>query len=69
MSSQNTIRKVASAHFPTRWGNFEISGFEGEFGDGSARRLETAVALVMGEVRGEPPLVRVHSQCLTGDVF
>ncbi|MBV8477093.1 MAG: GTP cyclohydrolase II [Acidobacteria bacterium] len=69
MSSQNTIRKVASAHFPTRWGNFEILGFEGEFGDGSARRLETAVALVMGEVRGEPPLVRVHSQCLTGDVF
>jgi len=69
VSSQNTIRKVASAHFPTRWGNFEILGFEGEFGDGSARRLETAVALVMGEVRGEPPLVRVHSQCLTGDVF
>ena len=60
---------MASAHFPTRWGNFEILGFEGEFGDGSARRLETAVALVMGEVRGEPPLVRVHSQCLTGDVF
>jgi GTP cyclohydrolase II len=44
-------------------------GFEGEFGDSVPRRLETAVALVMGDVHSNPPLVRIHSQCLTGDVF
>ena len=41
-------------------------GFQGEFGEG---RKEEAVALVMGDVHGKPPLVRIHSQCLTGDVF
>jgi GTP cyclohydrolase II len=69
VSSQPTIRKLATAEFPTRWGKFQIMGFEGEFGDTTPRRLETAVALVMGEVYAKPPLVRVHSQCLTGDVF
>src|SRR5512140_3519753 len=33
------------------------------------RRTETAVALVIGDIHGKPPLVRIHSQCLTGDVF
>jgi GTP cyclohydrolase II len=33
------------------------------------RRKESAVALVMGDIHSVPPLVRVHSQCLTGDVF
>ncbi len=33
------------------------------------RRTETAVALVIGDIQGKPPLVRIHSQCLTGDVF
>ena len=62
-----SIRQVASADFPTRWGDFRIYGFEGELGaDG---RPETAVALVMGNVQTSPPLVRIHSQCLTGDVF
>jgi GTP cyclohydrolase II len=42
-------------------------GFEGVFGD--SKRNEEAVALVMGDVKREPPLVRIHSQCLTGDVF
>ncbi len=68
MVSSTTIRKLANADFPTRWGKFQIMGFEGEFG-ASPRRLETGVALVMGDVRAKPPLVRVHSQCLTGDVF
>jgi len=69
VSSQGTIRKLATAAFPTRWGGFQIMGFEGEFGDSVPRRLETAVALVMGDVQSKPPLVRIHSQCLTGDVF
>jgi GTP cyclohydrolase II len=64
-----TVQQVASADFPTRWGKFRIYGFRGEFGDDGNRRLEEAVALVMGDVRSTPPLVRIHSQCLTGDVF
>jgi GTP cyclohydrolase II len=63
----SSIRQLASADFPTRWGKFRILGFEGEFGDD--RRTETAVALVMGDIQSAPPLVRIHSQCLTGDVF
>ena len=64
------VRKLAEADFPTRWGQFRILGFEGHFpnGDGERRR-ETAVALVMGDIQSKPPLVRIHSQCLTGDVF
>jgi GTP cyclohydrolase II len=69
VSSQSNIRKVATADFPTRWGKFQILGFEGEFGNGSVRRQETAVALIMGDLGAKPPLVRIHSQCLTGDVF
>jgi GTP cyclohydrolase II len=74
-----SVRKLADADFPTRWGQFRIMGFEGvvsapEPCNGAipapANRVESAVALVMGNVTGaEPPIVRIHSQCLTGDVF
>jgi GTP cyclohydrolase II len=66
-----SVRQVASADFPTRWGTFRIFGFEGESAASSkdAARKEEAVALVMGDVHSAPPLVRIHSQCLTGDVF
>jgi GTP cyclohydrolase II len=60
---------VATADFPTRWGQFRILGFEGVFGEGDERHTEGAVALVMGDISGAPLLVRIHSQCLTGDVF
>jgi GTP cyclohydrolase II len=63
------IRQLASADFPTRWGKFRIHGFRGEFGTGMQKREEEAVALVMGDIHASPPLVRIHSQCLTGDVF
>jgi len=69
VTSSSTIRQLASADFPTRWGNFRIHGFEANFGNGSDRAKEGAVALVMGDVVSTPPLVRIHSQCLTGDVF
>lgn len=63
----NAIQQLASADFPTRWGKFRIHGFRAESAaDGD---VEEAVALVMGDVHSVPPLVRVHSQCLTGDVF
>lgn len=65
----STVRKVATADFPTRWGKFQILGFEGQFTAGEMSRQETAVALVMGDIHSGAPLVRIHSQCLTGDVF
>jgi GTP cyclohydrolase II len=65
----SSIRKVAAADFPTRWGKFQILGFEGQFSGDAGPREESAVALVMGDIRSNPPLVRIHSQCLTGDVF
>jgi GTP cyclohydrolase II len=70
--STHTIRQLASADFPTRWGTFRIHAFRAEFGPGAEHkkdRVEEAVALVMGDIHSAPPLVRVHSQCLTGDVF
>jgi GTP cyclohydrolase II len=82
VNSAYNLRKVAEADFPTQWGHFRIMGFEGQPQGGAERRLETAVALVMGDLHpneakpaslgtpySEPPLVRIHSQCLTGDVF
>ncbi len=63
--SSQTVQQIASADFPTRWGKFRIYGFRAVFNG----RSEEAVALVMGDVHSSPPLVRVHSQCLTGDVF
>ncbi len=62
------VRQVASADFPTRWGHFLIHGFTTDSGNHAAK-TEEAVALVMGDVQSGSPLVRIHSQCLTGDVF
>ncbi len=68
------MKRIAEADFPTRWGAFRILGFEGiraeaQPGCEPARTVEGLVALVMGDVHSAPPLVRIHSQCLTGDVF
>ena len=58
------LKKVARASLPTRFGEFEIFGFEEE-ADG-----EQAMALVKGDFEGEcAPLVRIHSQCFTGDTL
>jgi GTP cyclohydrolase II len=62
-------KKSAEADFPTEFGHFRILGFEGNRRDAETGRAEAAVALVMGDIHSEPPLVRIHSQCLTGDVF
>ena len=69
MSNLNSVRQLASADFPTRWGKFRIYGFAGPSSNGADGAREEAVALVMGDLTSKPPLVRVHSQCLTGDVF
>ena len=61
-----TLRRVASAQIPTRWGVFQTIGFERETSNGN----ETALAIVLGDpgVDGAP-LVRLHSQCFTGEVL
>jgi GTP cyclohydrolase II len=60
------VEKVAEADFPSRYGHFRICGFR--MANGPAP--ETAVVLVKGKPQpGKVPLVRIHSQCLTGDVF
>jgi GTP cyclohydrolase II len=63
------VQQLASADFPTRWGRFRIYGFRADAPSNGDPKSEEAVALVMGDVKSTPPLVRVHSQCLTGDVF
>jgi GTP cyclohydrolase II len=82
-----SVKKIAEADFPTRWGAFRILGFEGVLdaprpcaevaasANGASAyeikssEVEGLVALVMGDIHSAPPLVRIHSQCLTGDVF
>jgi len=58
------IRLVSSAKLPTEYGDFTIHAFEHSLG------VETHVALVRGDVgTGENVLTRVHSSCVTGDIF
>jgi 3,4-dihydroxy 2-butanone 4-phosphate synthase/GTP cyclohydrolase II len=62
--SESLVRRMSEAVIPTEFGDFRAIGFESEV-DGTQH-----VALVMGEVAaGDGVLVRVHSECLTGDVF
>jgi GTP cyclohydrolase II len=68
------VEKIAEADLPTRWGNFRILGFEGHLSPDATpgpmgKLVEEVVALIYGNVYAESPIVRVHSQCLTGDVF
>jgi 3,4-dihydroxy 2-butanone 4-phosphate synthase/GTP cyclohydrolase II len=62
---ETLVRELAAARLPTRWGPFEMRTFE-SLPDG----LEH-VALVRGDIgdNGQPVLVRVHSECATGDIF
>ena len=63
LRNEKLIERVADANLPTKFGNFRVVGYkvQGE--------LEEHFALVSGDVTGpEPSLVRVHSQCLTGDL-
>ena len=59
-----TVERIATASLPTVWGDFQISGYR------SLVSEEEYVVLYKGQmVRDIPTLVRIHSQCLTGDVF
>ena len=58
------MQRVAEANLPTEWGEFQIAGYRSLTSD------EEFVTLYKGELRPNvPTLVRIHSQCLTGDVF
>jgi GTP cyclohydrolase II len=62
--NSSPLRAVAQAELPTRYGRFTIYGFKGR------GPMEEAMALVRGKLNGKvAPLVRVHSQCLTGDAL
>src|SRR6186713_2128811 len=64
MRTEALVRRVATAALPTDHGEFRVSAFE------SGLDKETHVALVKGDIGdGENVMVRVHSRCLTGDVF
>src|SRR6201993_3873651 len=62
------FRRVACTRLPTKWGIFQAIGFQWEVCNGT-RRVETAVALLWGDMTGNAPLLRIHSQCLTGDAL
>src|SRR3989449_9780841 len=59
-----SVERVAEAKLPTEWGDFQIAGYR------SLTSTEEFVVLYKGELRPDvAALVRIHSQCLTGDVF
>jgi 3,4-dihydroxy 2-butanone 4-phosphate synthase / GTP cyclohydrolase II len=64
LGSETLVRRTAEAALPTRFGQFRVVTFENDV-DGREH-----LALVMGEIKADrPTLVRVHSECLTGDIF
>jgi 3,4-dihydroxy 2-butanone 4-phosphate synthase/GTP cyclohydrolase II len=66
MAREKLVERVASAKLPTAYGEFTVHGYRARFANTEAEH----VALTMGDVTdGKPVLVRVHSECLTGDIF
>jgi len=65
----STLRKIAEVSFPTPWASFRLLAFEMQDEGECSARCETALALMLGDIYAGPPLVRIHSQCATGDIF
>jgi 3,4-dihydroxy 2-butanone 4-phosphate synthase/GTP cyclohydrolase II len=66
MARERMVERVATAKLPTEYGEFTVHGYRAKIGNTEAEH----VALTMGDVAsGEPVLVRVHDECLTGDTF
>ncbi len=66
-----TLKKIADVILPTRWANFNLLAFEGSDAEKHAEKepAEMVLALTLGNIHRVPPLVRIHSQCTTGEVF
>jgi 3,4-dihydroxy 2-butanone 4-phosphate synthase/GTP cyclohydrolase II len=60
--------RMAFTRMPTKWGMFDAIGFERDIWNGG-RKTETALALVLGDLSKGVPLLRIHSQCVTGEVL
>src|ERR1700679_1231726 len=65
------LNKIADVILPTRWADFNLLAFECADANSHAEggRTETILALTLGNIQRVPPLVRFHSQCMTGEVF
>lgn len=65
------LNQIADVRLPTRWANFRLLAFEGWQIEGELKedRRETVLALMLGDIHSSPPVVRIHSQCMTGEVF
>jgi GTP cyclohydrolase II len=65
------LKRIADVSFPTQWATFRLLAFEALHVNKKTlnERRETALALVLGNFYNFPPLVRIHSQCTTGEVF
>src|SRR6202158_5415479 len=61
------IRRVVSTHLPTGFGAFELIGFDRA--TMAKRERETALVMALGDLQDGVPLLRIHSQCLTGEVL
>ena len=68
MTQSLTVRRIAAARMPTKWGMFQTMAFERVIVNGT-RHTDTALALVLGDLTDGTPLVRIHSQCFTGEVL
>jgi len=64
-SIKQAVRRVVSTRLPTKSGLFQLVGFEREL----PGKIETALALMMGDLTQDAPLLRIHSQCFTGEIL
>jgi GTP cyclohydrolase II len=66
-----TLRIIADVNLPTHWAHFRLLGFEhvDQERTDEINHRKSALALVLGDIHSSPPVVRIHSQCTTGDVF
>jgi GTP cyclohydrolase II len=65
MRIPQAVRRMVSTRLPTRYGLFQLVGFE----RGLPGKIETALALTMGDLTQGAPLLRIHSQCFTGETL
>jgi GTP cyclohydrolase II len=65
MPVPQAVRRIVSTRLPTKSGLFQLVGFEREL----PGKIETALALTMGDLTQGAPLLRIHSQCFTGEML